>query len=131
MRDRGQDKVLIARHLLQKVSQAQGIEVLNYTDDAIAAIEGHAWPGNVRELESKVKYGVIMCNGKFVTSDDLGLSTVPEISLNLRVVRENADRDAINKALVLAQGNISTAAKLLGVTRPTLYDLIKKYHMQK
>lgn len=95
------------------------------------AIEGYSWPGNVRELENKIKGAVIMADGKLVTATDLGISAgeIEEESLNLRSVRQQAETRAIRVALTRSYGNISKAAELLGITRPTLYDLLNKYGM--
>ena len=102
--------------------------IKGFTEDGHDAIETYAWPGNVREMENKIKAAVIMAEGKFVTAVDLGLSVAANPpSLNLRVVRQNAETHAIRQALVRAGGNISRTAELLGVTRPTLYDLMAKY----
>lgn len=102
-----------------------------FTDDAVRAIESFAWPGNVRELENKIKSAVIMADGKMVTASDLGI--VPGdgegASLNLREVRQYAESKAIRSALSKSFGNISKAAEMLGVTRPTLYDLMSKYDL--
>jgi two-component system NtrC family response regulator len=95
----------------------------------VQAIESYSWPGNVRELENKIKGAVIMADGKMVTALDLGLQDVDQEreSLNLRSVRQIAETKAIRVALTKSYGNISKAAELLGVTRPTLYDLLNKY----
>ena len=96
--------------------------------DAITAIGGHPWPGNVRELENRMKRAVIMCEGKLITAADLDLAG-PAVDqdevLDLKEARDRTDRLTIQRALMHAQGNISKAAKVLGVTRPTLYYLIK------
>ena len=93
------------------------------------AIEAYSWPGNVRELENKIKGAVIMADGKMVTAADLGLRRGDEDveTLNLREVRQVAETKAIRVALTKSYGNISKAAELLGITRPTLYDLLNKY----
>ena len=95
------------------------------------AIESYSWPGNVRELENKIKGAVIMAEGKLVTAADLGINAgeVEDESLNLRSVRQRAESKAIRVALTRSYGNISKAAELLGITRPTLYDLLSKYDM--
>jgi len=126
LRDRQADCVLLARHLLRKFATEHGKPSLVFNADAIAAIESYQWPGNIRELENKVRRAVIMSNGKMVTVADLSLTEGESVSLNLRQVRLEAERGAINRALVLCDGNYSAAAKQLGVSRPTLYDLIKK-----
>jgi len=107
------------------------LNIRGFSPDADSAIEAYDWPGNIRELENKIKRSVVMCDGKTITVEDLGLAEAESLSLNLRQVRQEAEHAAINHALVLAGGNISATAKLLGVTRPTLYDLIKKYNIQE
>ncbi|MFM6933463.1 MAG: helix-turn-helix domain-containing protein, partial [Novosphingobium sp.] len=100
--------------------------------DALAAIDGWQWPGNVRELENRVKRAVIMADGKLVAAADLDLpGGVSEESnpLNLKSARENTDRKMIRHALARSEGNISSTAKLLGISRPTLYDLLKQYDL--
>lgn len=129
LRNRLGDKVLLARHFKLKFAKEHGQNVTGFTPDAIAAIENYAWPGNIREMENKIKRAVIMADGKYVTREDLGLAEAGDLSLNLRHVRQEAERGAILRALSMTDNNISAAAKLLGVTRPTFYDLIKKYDM--
>lgn len=129
LRNRLGDKVLLARHFKLKFAKEHGQNVTGFTPDAIAAIENYGWPGNIREMENKIKRAVIMADGKHVTREDLGLAEAGELSLNLRHVRQEAERSALLRALSMTDNNISAAAKLLGVTRPTFYDLIKKYGM--
>lgn len=129
LRNRLGDKVLLARHFKLQFAKEHGQNVTGFTPDAIAAIESYSWPGNIREMENKIKRAVIMADGKYVTREDLGLAEAGELSLNLRHVRQEAERGAILRALSMTDNNISAAAKLLGVTRPTFYDLIKKYDM--
>lgn len=129
LRNRLGDKVLLARHFKLQFAKEHGQNVIGFTPDAIAAIENYTWPGNIREMENKIKRAVIMADGKYVTREDLGLAEAGELSLNLRHVRQEAERGAILRALSMTDNNISAAAKLLGVTRPTFYDLIKKYDM--
>jgi two-component system NtrC family response regulator len=128
-RDREEGRLILARTLLQKYCKLQKRAINGFSDDAVAAIEAYSWPGNVRELENKIKGAVIMADGKMVTAADLGLTPgEDEIdSLNLREVRQRAETKAIRVALTKAYGNISKAAELLGITRPTLYDLMNKY----
>jgi two-component system NtrC family response regulator len=128
LRSREGGRLLLAQYLLNKFAKQQGRVIKGFTADGHDAIEAYAWPGNVREMENKIKAAVIMAEGKFVTAADLGLSpsTNPQ-SLNLRIVRQSAETHAIRQALVRAGGNISRTAELLGVTRPTLYDLMAKY----
>ena len=114
---------------MQRYAKLQKRPINGFADDAVRAIEAYAWPGNVRELENKIKGAVIMADGKMVTAMDLGLQEDNEAgdSLNLREVRQAAESKAIRVALTKCYGNISKAADLLGVTRPTLYDLLNKY----
>ena len=129
-RDRDEGRLILARHLLAKYASKQGRNIVGYSDDANIAIEAYKWPGNVRELENKIKGAVIMAEGKQVTAADLGLAHIEEHeeeSLNLREVRQHAESRAIRIALMKNFGNISRTAELLGVTRPTLYDLLNKY----
>jgi len=131
LRDREEGRLILARTLLHKYNKQQGSSLNGFSDDAIQSIESYAWPGNVRELENKIKGAVIMADGKVITAADLGL-TADEgeaESLNLRVVRQHAESRAIRVALTKCFGNISKAAEMLGITRPTLYDLLSKYGM--
>ncbi|MEX0824310.1 MAG: PEP-CTERM-box response regulator transcription factor [Woeseia sp.] len=129
LRDREEGRLILARTLLNKYVQQQGSGLTGFSEDANEAIEAYSWPGNVRELENKIKGAVIMADGKQVTARDLGLDSIEtEIeSLNLREVRQRAESKAIRSALMKNYGNISRTAELLGVTRPTLYDLLSKY----
>ncbi len=129
LRNRLGDKVLLARHFKLKFAKEHGQHVTGFTSDAINAIENYAWPGNIREMENKIKRAVIMADGKHITREDLGLAQGGEPSLNLRHIRQEAEKAAILRALSMTDNNISAASKLLGVTRPTFYDLIKKYDM--
>ena len=128
-RDREEGRLILARALLQKYSKSQKRAINGFADDAMEAIESYTWPGNVRELENKIKGAVIMADGKFVTADDLGLDPGADQynTLNLREVRGQAESKAIRAALAKSYGNISKASELLGITRPTLYDLLNKY----
>jgi two-component system NtrC family response regulator len=129
LRDRQGDSLLLAQFLLQQISARLGKPTRGLAPDAIRAIQAHRWPGNVRELENRIKGAVIMAEGAVVTASDLGLEDPgddPEY-LNLRVARQRAEAQAVRQSLAVAQGNLSRAAELLGVTRPTLYDLIDKH----
>lgn len=129
LRERQGDKVLLARHFKFKFAKEHDQRISGFTPDAIAAIEAHPWPGNIREIENKIKRAVIMADSKYITRDDLGLAVAGDLSLNLRQVRQDAEKSAILRALSMTDNNVSAAAKLLGITRPTFYDLIKKYDM--
>ena len=101
--------------------------------DALSAIDAHEWPGNVRELENRIKRAVIMADGKLVHAEDLDFEADEEEEsaavLNLKAAREQSDRRVIRHALSRSEGNISNTAKLLGISRPTLYDLLKQYDL--
>ncbi len=130
--ERPGDPALLARHFLDRYAAQMGLGPKRFAPDALAAIEAWGWPGNVRELENRVKRAAIMADGKAVTAADLDLAS-PDLGagpINLKAVREAADRAAIRSALAQAQGNISGTARLLGISRPTLYDLMKSYDLQ-
>ena len=127
--ERDGDVVLIARTMLNKFNQQFGRNIKGFTKAAVQAMEAYSWPGNVRELENKIKSAVVMSENTQISPEDLQIdeSQLREMPLNLRQVREAAETRAIQRAIVLADGNISQAAKLLGLTRPTLYSLMDKY----
>ncbi len=129
LREREGDKILLARHFLEKFSEEQKRKISGFSTEATEAIETYGWPGNIREMENKIKRAVIMCEEKFVTPSDLAISGTEALTINLRQVRQEAEKKAIHKALYLTDNNYSAAAKLLGITRPTLYDLVKKYQI--
>ena len=130
LRDRPGDAALLASHFLRKFAREFQRPMRGFTGDALAAIAAHAWPGNVRELENRIKRAMIMAEGARVTAADLDLGDklAAEV-LSLKLAREGADKRAIKLSLARAEGNISSAAKLLGVSRPTLYDLMKEYRI--
>ncbi len=132
--ERPGDAVLLARHFVQTLAPKLNPKVKGLAPDALALVDQWGWPGNVRELENRIKRAVIMADGKLVTAADLDFSNPDDAAagdyLNLRAAREAADRVAIRRALGQSEGNISVAAKLLGVSRPTLYDLLKQYDLQ-
>ena len=131
LRERQGDGLLLAQFLLQQMSTRFGKPTRGLAPDAIRAIQAHRWPGNVRELENRIKGAVIMAEGAVVTANDLGLQDPGENPdhLNLRVARQRAEAQAARQALAVAKGNLSRAAELLGVTRPTLYDLLEKHQI--
>ncbi|NQX87746.1 MAG: PEP-CTERM-box response regulator transcription factor [Halioglobus sp.] len=128
LRDREGDILLMAKSFLNVWGQEYKRSALNFSAEAIAAIEAYDWPGNVRELESRIKRAAIMADGNQVTSEDLELGDLraTRMPLNLKEVREDAERRAITRALSHSNQNISDAASALGITRPTLYNLIEK-----
>ncbi|OJU19204.1 MAG: PEP-CTERM-box response regulator transcription factor [Sphingomonas sp. 66-10] len=127
--ERPGDAALLARHFVTRYAATMNPAVTGLAPDARAAIDAWGWPGNVRELENRVKRAVIMADGKLVTAADLDLAEPDDTPINLRAVREAADRTAIRRALARADGNISNTARLLGISRPTLYDLLKSYNL--
>jgi two-component system NtrC family response regulator len=128
VRERESDALLLARVFLDRFAAQQGRLLKGFTPEALSAIEGYGWPGNVRELENRVKRAVVMADGPRVSAEDLELSPqeVP-MELNLRQVREVAERQALQRALQLYPSNLSQVAERLGISRPTLYDLLTKY----
>jgi two-component system NtrC family response regulator len=133
LRDREGDAALLAHAFVQRFGRDNGRAGLSLTDDAIAAIESHRWPGNVRELENCLKRAVIMADGHRITADDLGLTAVEDDLewLNLRHVRDEAERRAVLRVMARTNGNVARAAEILGVSRPSLYDLINRFGLKK
>ena len=128
LRDRRGGPTVLAHAMLRKFA-GHGRPRRGFSEEAIAAMEAYAWPGNVRELENKVKTALIMAEGPMVTAEDLGLKEAVDGGLlfNLKEVRTHAERQAIQQALAITDRNVSRTAELLGVSRPTLYDLMDKY----
>lgn len=129
LRDRIGDAALLAHHFKNKFCAQEKRSSLNFSQEALAAIEGHAWPGNVREMENCIKRAVIMADGPVIGADDLGLQDAagPAAPINLRQIRDKAECDALTKALARVDGNVVKAAELLGVSRPTIYDLMSRH----
>ncbi|RDC59813.1 C4-dicarboxylate transport transcriptional regulatory protein DctD [Alteripontixanthobacter maritimus] len=129
--DRPGDAVLLAKFFLGRFAAEMNPQVKGFAPDALAAIDGWGWPGNVRELENRVKRATIMADGKLVSAEDLDLGEDDDTqALNLKAAREVSDRKIIRHALSRSDGNISSTAKMLGISRPTLYDLLKQYDLQ-
>jgi two-component system NtrC family response regulator len=133
LRDRAGDTVLLAKAFLQTFSVNYRKAVKGFRADALDAIASYDWPGNVRELENRVKRAVVMCEGKFVVPGDLELDAYRESSVpkSLRQIREETEKYHVKKALEKHDGNISSAARELGVSRPTFHDLMKKYRLSR
>ncbi|WP_342116014.1 PEP-CTERM-box response regulator transcription factor [Pseudoduganella sp. OTU4001] len=129
LREREGDAVLLAQHFKNRFCAQEGRANLHFSPDALAQIAHHDWPGNVREMENCIKRAIIMADGPAITGDDLGLSGAPleEEPFNLRQVRDEAEYKAIVRALARVEGNIVKASELLGVSRPTLYDLLERH----
>ncbi len=133
LRDREGDAIVIATAFAKRFSEQQHKNIKGFTKDAAQEIEAYHWPGNIRELENKVKRAVIMADNSYITSEDLEFTHKQDdalFPLNLKEVREIAETTAIKRAISYSNNNISQAAKLLGVTRPTLYTLFNKYGIQ-
>ncbi len=131
--ERPGDAPLLAKHFVTRFAATMNPNVKGLSPDALTAIDRWPWPGNVRELENKMKRAVIMCDTKLITASDLDLGESGDEDadvINLKTVREGADKTAIRRAVARTEGNISNAAKLLGISRPTLYDLIKQHGIQ-
>jgi two-component system NtrC family response regulator len=127
LRERENDVVILAHHFLNLFSRANYRDFRGLSDDALSALTSHDWPGNVRELENRMKRAVVMAEGKLITAADLDLAepTSEPKSLDLRLETEKLERALVQEALAISQGNISKAAKLMGISRPYLYNLMK------
>jgi two-component system NtrC family response regulator len=125
--------VLLANAFVQRFCAESRRGSLTLTDDAVAAIERYGWPGNVRELENAIKRAVVMAEGARITADDLGMEAADadDARLNLRQVRDEAERGAVIRVLARTNGNIARAADILGVSRPTLYDLMNRFGLKR
>jgi two-component system, NtrC family, response regulator len=131
LRERGSDAVVLANFFLRRFAIEYGRLARGFNATALAALSDYPWPGNVRELENRIKRAVVMTEDPLLSAADLGLA-VPEEdtqSLTLRDARARADRDALQSALARAGSNLSKAAKLLGISRPTLYDLMQQHRI--
>jgi two-component system NtrC family response regulator len=134
LRERQGDRSLLAHALMERYTREQGRGNLKgFSPEALDAVEAYAWPGNVREMENRVKRAVIMADGPLISAEDLGLPPVGKREagpLNLRQVRDAAERNAVMEALARVNGNVSLAAEALGVSRPTLYDLMHRFGLK-
>ena len=133
LRERAGGATVLAHAMLRKFGNVGGKSKRGFTEEATAALEAYSWPGNVRELENRVKTAMIMAETNLISANDLGLkeSTESALLFNLKEVRTRAERQAIRQAMSITDGNVSRAAELLGVTRPTLYDLMEKYGIRE
>ncbi len=132
LREREGDAELLAHNFLARFNAENSRRVRGFSADALGAIAQHGWPGNVRELENRVKRAVIMCDGRRIAPNDLDLAESQEAQelLSLAAAREEAEKRAIPRALSRVEGNITQAAKILGVSRPTLYDLMRRHNIE-
>ena len=134
LKERGSDITLLARTFLAKFAEEQKKTLKGFTPEAIEALTAHPWPGNVRELENRIKRAVVMAEGRYVTPEHLELqktvSTEGDTS-TLKASRESREKDLVRLAMEKAEGNISRAAAELGISRPTLYQLLARYGLKK
>jgi two-component system NtrC family response regulator len=128
LRERPGDAIVIASSILERRAREHGRAFRGFTPEALRAIQAYPWPGNIRELENRVNGAVILAEGKYIGLEELGLPVDDSGFnwLNLREVRHRAESEAVRQALAITRGNLSRCSELLGVTRPTLYDLIEK-----
>ena len=132
LRDRGDDVALLAREFLQRYAAQNNKKSLAFSPDALRALYRHNWPGNVREMQNRVKRAVIMADGKRLTADDLELADLSQTSpATLKEAREAVEKEVVQNALKRHQGKITSAALELGVSRPTLYELMEKLGIER
>lgn len=148
LRERGDDITLLAQDFLKRFGKQNGRDNLAFDSQALEAISRYSWPGNVRELQNRIQRSVIMADSRWITCGDLEISPATEIgeksmpsnagikvdfsqAAGLREARESLDRELVNQALARTDGNISAAAKELGISRPTLYELMSKLGISK
>jgi two-component system NtrC family response regulator len=132
--ERGSDITLLARTFLTKFAQDEKKPLKGFTPQAVEALRAHPWPGNVRELENRIKRAVVMAEGKYVTPANLELkdpSLSEEEASTLRASRDSREKDLVRLAMEKAEGNVSRAAADLGISRPTLYQLLTRYGLKK
>ena len=132
LRERIGDAVQLAHHFLALFTKELGAKEKRFSDDALAAIDSYEWPGNIRELQNRIKRAIILASSKSIGRQDLDLADpgVEDAALSLRRVRDKAEIGALRRVLARTQGNISRAARLLGVSRPTLYDLMRQHQLR-
>jgi len=132
--ERGADIALLARTFLTKCAEEQKKPLKGFTPQAVEALTAHRWPGNVRELENRIKRAVVMAEGKYVTHENLELkdpSSAGEDTSTLRASRDSREKDLVQLAMEKAEWNVSRAATELGISRPTLYQLLSRYELKK
>jgi two-component system NtrC family response regulator len=132
--ERGSDIVLLARTFLKKFAEDEKKQLKGFAPQAVEALRRHPWPGNVRELENRIKRAVVMAEGKYVTPENLELID-PSLSegeaFTLKASRDSREKDLVRLAWEKAEGNVSRAASELGISRPTLYQLLTRYGLKK
>jgi len=132
LRFRKGDAVLLAHGFVRKFAAEQRRSSMTLNSDALNAIDAYDWPGNVRELENVLKRAVIMADSSMITGADVGIAPGNGDAdvLNLRQIREEAEKTAVLRVLSRANGNLSKAAEMLGISRPTLYDLMHRFGLK-
>ena len=132
LRARIGDAVLLANAFARRFAEQHSRGAMVLTADALRAIEVHGWPGNVRELENRIKRAVIMADNTQITADDVGLAAADDnpMAFDLRTIREAAEKTAVLAVMARVNGNIAKAAEMLGVSRPTLYDLMHRFGLK-
>jgi two-component system NtrC family response regulator len=129
LRERAEDLILLASTFLERHREAQSRR-LRFTPRAVDAILAYSWPGNVRELENMIQRAVVMANGSCIEPDDLGLAAPQALpAATLREARRQAERTLLLQTLLRTNGNVSLAARNLGVSRPAMHDLLKKHRV--
>lgn len=134
LKARGSDITLLARRFLMRFAEAEKKLMKGFTPQAIEALLAHSWPGNVRELENRVMRAVVMAEGKYVTSANLELKDISSVnrdSTPLRVARDIHEKELVKVMLEKADGNVSKVAVELGISRPTLYQLLSRYGLRQ
>ena len=133
LRERGDDALVLAREFLHRYAVQNGRSKLTFAPDAVRALNAHQWTGNVRELQNRVKRAVIMADGKRISAADLELTTSTGRSHNttLKEAREAVEKELVENALRRHMGRISSAAAELGVSRPTLYEIMERLGLHK
>src|SRR4029077_5312527 len=132
--ERGSDITQLARTFLTKFAEEEQKPLKGFTPQAVQALTTHNWPGNVRELENRIKRAVVMAEGKYMTPANLELndpSSGEEETSTLRASRDSREKDLVRLAMEKAEGNVSRAAAELGISRPTLYQLLARYGLKK
>ena len=133
LRERSADIVLLAKAFLDRYASESRKKIKGFSSQVIEALERYTWPGNVRELENRIKRSVIMSEGKKITLEDLEMQSVAGVKENilLKDARENLEKELILKAIARNENNLTKAASDLGISRPTLYDLMQKLGIPK
>ncbi len=131
LRERPDDAVVLAQHFFEQFRAGEERPLQGLAPDAIAAVAAHSWPGNVRELENRLKSAIVIAEGSRITARDLKLSAADSGPPDLKNAVRDAERRAVARAWAEADGNVSRASKLLGVSRPTLYKLLREHGLRE